>query len=38
MAVSRPAYRHDLNIPDQAETLHLSMLRRPSLSTSGPVA
>jgi hypothetical protein len=37
MAVSRPAYRYDLNIPDQAETLHLSMLRRSSLSKSGLV-
>jgi hypothetical protein len=38
MAVSRPAYRHDLNIPDKAERLHLGMLRRSSLSTSGLVA
>jgi hypothetical protein len=38
MAVSRPAYRHDLNIPNKAETPHLSMLRRSSFSTSSPVA
>src|SRR6266481_8210419 len=38
MAVSRHAHRDDLSraSPTQAERLHLSMLRRPYLSTSSP--